>query len=155
MHHLLKASSLLLAVLATFLSGCTTGGSPHVSLSTISRVYVADTVGASTSETASASNAVHDASVSELRRLGYVVVTNTSEADAVLKSSWRIKKSEDNRNDLQVASLSVSLFDKKNHRLFDADSGPSVPANFWNESRASTEIASMLNRLGRATTSQK
>ena len=105
--------------------------------------------------TASASNAVHDASVSELRRLGYVVVTNTSEADAVLKSSWRIKKSEDNRNDLQVASLSVSLFDRKNRRLFDADSGPSVPANFWNESRASTEIANMLNRLGRATTLQK
>jgi hypothetical protein len=152
---MLKPLSLALALLGAFFIGCTTGTSPHVSLSTIGRIYVAETVGANTAETSASSAAVHDAAVSELRRLGYTVAASSTEADAILRSSWRIKKSEDNRNDAQVASLSVSLFDKKNHRLFDADSGPYVPTAFWNESRAGSEVAGMLNRLGRSTASQK
>ncbi len=155
MHPHLKFALALLTVLAAFLSGCATGATPHASLAGITRVYVADTVGGATPETSNASNAVHDASISELRHLGYVVVLNAAEADAVLKSSWRIKKSEDNRQDVQVASLSLSLFNKKNQRLFDADSGPSVPSGFWSESRAISEVNGMLNHLSRAVTSQK
>ncbi len=125
------------------------------SLKGVSRVYVAETIGATTPETTGATNAVHDAAVRELGARGYVVVPAAAQADAVLRSSWRIRQSETNNSNIPVVSLSVSLFDKSGHRLFDADSGSSVPTSFWNESRAAQEASVMLGRLTKASVQQK
>ena len=41
----------------------------------------------------------------------------------------------------------LDLFDKSNHRLFEGVSGPGVPANFWSESRATSEVNAILKGL--------
>lgn len=136
-------SVLGLAALVT--TGCNTA-SP-VASGKVSKVFVRDVVASSLHATDILANAVHDAEVRALTAQGYTVVSNEGDADAVLRSSWRTQKSSDNRSDIPSVSLSVSLFDKSNHRLFDGDSGPAAPANFWNEGRATAEVTAILKGL--------
>lgn len=132
-----------LAALAS--SGCNTA--TPAATGKVSKVFVRDVAASSLHATDILANAVHDAEVRGLTAQGYTVVANEGDADAVLRSSWRTQKSTDNRSDVPNVSLSVSLFDKSNHRLFDGSSGPAVPANFWNESRATSEVQAILKSL--------
>ncbi len=140
----------LTALFAVILVACSTSSTPSADLKSVTKIYVADTVASNSLETNSLNNAVHDTAVRELQRLGYAIVTNSNEANATLRSSWRIRKGEGVRNDSESLSLSLSLFSKSGQRLFDADSGPAVLANFWNESRTNTEVIAILARLPHA-----
>ncbi|MEY4402208.1 MAG: hypothetical protein RIR91_243 [Verrucomicrobiota bacterium] len=136
-------SVLGIAALSTL--GCNTA--TPVAAGKVSKVFVRDVVASSLPSTDILANAVHDAEVRALTAQGYTVVSNEGDAEAVLRSSWRTQKSTDNRSDVPAVSLSVSLFDKSNHRLFDGTSGPAVPANFWNEGRATSEVTAILKAL--------
>lgn len=144
--HLPRLALLSVLGLATLvITGCNTA-SP-VASGKVSKVFVRDVVASSLHTTDILANAVHDAEVRALTAQGYTVVSNEGDADAVLRSSWRTQKSSDNRSDIPSVSLSVSLFDKSSHRLFDGTSGPAVPANFWNEGRATAEVTAILKGL--------
>jgi hypothetical protein len=146
-----RLGQIALAALFTVVSiACSTRSTPSADLKSVTKIYVADTVASNSLETNALNNAVHDTAVRELQRLGYAIATNSNDANATLRSSWRIRKGEGVRNDSESLSLSLSLFSKSGQRLFDADSGPAVLANFWNESRANTEVSAILSRLPRA-----
>lgn len=140
----------LAALFAVISVACSTSATSSADLKSVSKIFVADTAASNTLETNALNNAVHDAAVRELQRLGYAITSNSNEANATLRSSWRTRKGEGVRNDSESISLSLSLFSKSGQRLFDADSGPAVLANFWNESRANTEVIAMLARLPHA-----
>lgn len=149
--NLTRLGQMALVALFTVISvACSTRSTPSADLKSVTKIYVADTVASNSLETNALNNAVHDTAVRELQRLGYVIATNSNDANATLRSSWRIRKGEGVRNDSESLSLSLSLFSKSGQRLFDADSGPAVLANFWNESRANTEVSAILSRLPRA-----
>ena len=92
-------------------------------------------------------NAVHDAAVHELGHLGYVAPATAGEAQATLRSSWRVNKADDGRVSL---ALSVSLFDPQGHRLLTADSGTTLSVNFWNEASVHRAVEQALSRLPKA-----
>lgn len=132
-----------LSALATV--GCNTA--TPASRGPVSKVFVRDVAASSLHATDILANAVHDAGVRALSAQGFTVVATEGEADAVLRSSWQTQKSTDNRSDIPKVSLSLSLFDKSNRRLFDGNSGPAVAANFWNDSRATAEVTTILKGL--------
>ncbi|MCX6918898.1 MAG: hypothetical protein NTX41_06335 [Verrucomicrobia bacterium] len=135
----------LLGISALTTSGCNT--STPAAASPVSKVYVRDVAASSLHATDILANAVHDAGVRALSAQGYTVVATEGEADAVLRSSWQTQKSAGNRSDTPNISLSLSLFNKANRRLFDGNSGPGVAANFWNEGRATAEVTTILKGL--------
>ena len=135
----------LLGISALITSGCNT--STPVAAGQVSKVYVRDVAASSLHDTDILANAVHDAGVRALSAQGYTVVATEGEADAVLRSSWQTQKSAGNRSDIPNVSLSLSLFNKANRRLFDGNSGPGVAANFWNVGRATAEVTTILKGL--------
>lgn len=135
----------LLGISALITSGCNT--STPVATGPVSKVYVRDVAASSLHATDILANAVHDAGVRALSAQGYTVVATEGEADAILRSSWQTQKSAGNRSDIPNVSLSLSLFNKSNRRLFDGNSGPAVAANFWNEGRATAEVTTILKGL--------
>ena len=141
-----------LALLATlgfasvFSSGCNTASAP-VGTGKVTKVFVRDVVASTLHTTDKLANAVHDAEVRALGTQGYTVVANEADAEATLRSSWRTQKTSGNRAGEPDVSLSISLFDKSNRRLFEGVSGPGVPANFWSESRATSEVNAILKGL--------
>jgi hypothetical protein len=135
----------LLGISALVTSGC--NNSTPVVAGQVSKVYVRDVAASSLHATDILANAVHDAGVRALTAQGFTVVATEGEADAVLRSSWQTQKSTDNRSDIPNVSLSLSLFDRSNRRLFDGNSGPGVAANFWNDGRATAEVTLILKGL--------
>ncbi len=135
----------LLGISALITAGCNTA--TPVSSGKVSKVFVRDVAASTLHATDILANAVHDAEVRALSAQGFTVVATEGEADAVLRSSWHTQKSTNNRSDEPTVSLSVALFDKSNHRLFDGSSGPGVAANFWNDGRATAEVTSILKGL--------
>ena len=69
-----------------------------------------------------------------------------AEAQATLRSSWRVNKAVDGRVSL---ALSVTLFDPSGRRLLSTDSGTALSANFWNDSTVRRAIEQALARLPR------
>jgi hypothetical protein len=128
---------------SVFATGCNTGSAPATA-SKVTKVFVRDVAASTLHATDTLSNAVHDAEVRALGSQGYTVVSNEAEAEATLRSSWRTQKSTGNRAAEPDVSLSISLFDKSNRRLAEGVSGPGVPANFWSESRATSEVNAII-----------
>lgn len=135
----------LLGISALTTAGCNT--STPSATGQVSKVYVRDVAASSLHATDILANSVHDAGVRALSAQGYTVVATEGEADAVLRSSWHLQKSTNNRSDEPTVSLSLALFNKSNHRLFDGSSGPGVSANFWNDGRATAEVTAILKGL--------
>lgn len=140
---LLPLSTLGLFVFAAM--GC--NSAPRVERAAVSKVFVRDVSASTLHVTSLLGNAVHDAEVRALTAQGYTVVTNEGEAEATLRSSWKTQRTASNRADDYDVSLSISLFDKGNHRLFDGNSGPGVSVNFWNEGKATAEASAILKQL--------
>jgi hypothetical protein len=144
--HLPRLALLSVVGLAALTStGC--NSATPAAASKVSKVFVSDVASSSLHATDILANAVHDAEVRALTAQGYTVVPNEGDAEAILRSSWRTQKSVDNRSETPGVALSVTLFDKSNHRLFEGNSGPSVPVNFWNEGRATAEVNAILKAL--------
>lgn len=140
-------SAVIIAGLASFFAGCSTAGSSPSSLATVRKVFVVETPSSGVTEADALANAVHDAAVHELGHHGYVATTNAGEAQATLRSSWRVNKADDGRVSL---ALSVSLFDPQGHRLLTADSGTTLSVNFWNEASVHRAVEQALSRLPKA-----
>jgi hypothetical protein len=144
--HLPRLALLSLLGASVFVaSGCKS--TPSAEPAKVSKVFVRDVVASTLHVTDTLANAVHDAEVRALSSHGFTVVANEADADATLRSSWRTQKSTANRADDSKVSLSISLFDKSNHRLFEGTSGPGVSANFWSDSRATSEVNAILKGL--------
>jgi hypothetical protein len=138
---LLPASLVLLAAL---FSGCASSPAPATALVSVRKVFVMDTQNSGVTEADALANDVHDASVQELLRLGYVATRTPGEAQATLRSSWRVNRGDDGRVSL---ALSQSLFDASGHRLMTTDSGTALSVNFWNESAVHRAVGQALSRL--------
>ena len=149
---LLSAS---LALIASLFTGCNTSSAPTTALGSVRKVFVQDTPTTGVSEADALATVVHDASVHELAHLGYVATRTPGEAQATLRSSWRVSRAADGRVSL---ALSQSLFDLGGHRLMTTDSGTSLSVNFWNESAVQRAVEQALARLPKvapAASSQK
>ena len=137
---------LFLGLLSALVAGCSAPAQGTAGLATVRQVFVMDTQLSGVGEADALGDAVHDASVRELTRLGYVATATAAEAQASLRSSWRVDKSADGR--VSVA-LSVSLFDASGRRLVTTDSGTAMSVNFWNESAVRRAVEQALARLPR------
>lgn len=138
---LLSAS---LALIASFFAGCTASSAPGTALGSVRKVFVQDTQSSGVTEADALANAVHDASVHELAHLGYVATRTPGEAQATLRSSWRVSRADDGRVSL---ALSQSLFDAAGRRLMTTDSGTTLSVNFWNEAAVHRAVGQALARL--------
>ena len=107
-----------------------------------------DTQGSGIGEADALGDAVHDAAVRELIRLGYQASATSAEAQATLRSSWRVQRAVDGRVSL---ALSISVFDPSGRRLLSTDSGTALSVNFWNEAAVRRAIEQALARLPRPT----
>jgi len=136
--------SVFLALVVALFTGCTTFSAPTTSLGAIRKVFVQDTQSCGVPEADALANAVHDASVHGLARLGYVATRTPTEAQATLRSSWRVNRSADGRVSL---ALSQSLFEPAGRRLMTTDSGTALSVNFWNESAVQRAVEQGLARL--------
>lgn len=113
-------------------------------MASVRKVFVQDAQSSGVTEADALADAVHDASVHELARLGYVATRTSAEAQAILRSSWRVNRSADGRVSL---ALSQSLFDPAGRRLMTTDSGTALSVNFWNESAVRRAVEQGLARL--------
>jgi hypothetical protein len=136
--------SVFLALVVVLLTGCATSSAPTPSLASVRKVFVQDAQSSGVTEADALADAVHDASVHELAHLGYVATRTSAEAQAILRSSWRVNRSADGRVSL---ALSQSLFDPAGRRLMTTDSGTALSVNFWNESAVRRAVEQGLARL--------
>lgn len=146
MSHPRRLFSFALGLLALGFVGCSSPTEAPSSLATIRKVFVTDTLAAGVGEADALGDSVHDAAVRELGRLGYQATATAAEAQATLRSSWRVNKAVDGRVSL---ALSVTLFDPSGRRLLSTDSGTALSANFWNDSTVRRAIEQALARLPR------
>jgi hypothetical protein len=147
--------SALLALVSVSFLGCASSGAPTTDLASVRKVFVMDTQGSGVTEADALATMVHDASVHELAHLGYVATRTPGEAQATLRSSWRVNRGADGRVSL---ALSQSLFDAAGRRLMTTDSGTALSVNFWNESavrRAVEQALARLPKVGPAPSAQK
>jgi hypothetical protein len=126
--------------------GCVTADPAPAGLASVRKVFVMETPGSGISEADALGDAVHDAAVRELARLGYQATVTASDAQATLRSSWRVLKAVDGRVSL---ALSISVFDPSGRRLLSTDSGTALSVNFWNEAAVRRAIEQALARLPR------
>lgn len=136
--------SVFLALVVVLFTGCAASSAPTSSLASVRKVFVQDAQSSGVTEADALADAVHDASVHELARLGYVATRTSAEAQAILRSSWRVNRSADGRVSL---ALSQSLFDPAGRRLMTTDSGTALSVNFWNESAVRRAVEQGLARL--------
>jgi hypothetical protein len=141
--------TLALGLLSIGFIGCSAPVEGPSGLASVRKVFVTETQSAGVTEADALGDAVHDAAVRELARLGYQAVATSTEAQASLRSSWRVQKAVDGRISL---ALSISIFDPSGRRLLSTDSGTVLSVNFWNESTVRRAIEQALARLPRPTT---
>lgn len=146
MSHSRRLLALALGLLSIGFIGCSSPADGPSGLASVRKVFVVDTQAAGVSEADALGDAVHDAAVRELARLGYQAAATSTEAQATLRSSWRVQKAVDGRVSL---ALSISVFDPSGRRLLSTDSGTALSVNFWNESTVRRAIEQALARLPR------
>ena len=146
MSHPRRLFSLVLGLLALGGVGCSSPSEGPSSLATVRKVFVTDTQASGVGEADALGDSVHDAAVRELARRGYQAAATAAEAQATLRSSWRVNKAADGRVSL---ALSITFFDPSGRRLLSTDSGTALSANFWNDSTVRRAIEQALARLPR------
>jgi hypothetical protein len=146
MSHPRRLLAFALGLLTLGVVGCSSPNEGPSSLATVRKVYVTDTQPSGVGEADALGDSVHDSAVRELARLGYQATASASEAQATLRSSWRVNKAVDGRVSL---ALSVTVFDPSGRRLLSADSGAALSANFWNDASVRRAIEQALARLPR------
>lgn len=93
------------------------------------------------------SHTVHDTLVRELTRKGYAAASDPDKAQAIMRSTWRPRQAAGLRFDRTDMQLTISLFDRAGHRLFETDTGPGFALGFWNEPRTADEVVKALDKL--------
>ena len=84
----------------------------------------------------------------ELRSHGFTVTNSKADAEAILRSTWRISNDNNSlRRDEVSVSLSMSLFNKQGKKVFSGDSGSAVPIGFWSVAKTATAVDNVLSRL--------
>ncbi len=146
MTSLRRLLALALGCLALLIVGCAAPDPSPAGLATVRKVFVMDTQASGVGEADALSDAVHDAAVRELVRLGYQASATSAEAQATLRTSWRVHRAVDGRVSL---ALSVSVFDPSGRRLLSTDSGTALSVNFWNDAAVRRAVEQALSRLPR------
>jgi len=145
--HFTRFASLALVSIAFLFTGCSSSPRAQKSIN-FTKVYV------ETPQTSDFSNAIQfnstvvETAEGELRSHGYTVTQSKADADATLRSTWRISNNANNmRKDEVSISLSMSLFNKQGQRVFSGDSGSAVPIGFWSVAKTATAVDNVLLQL--------
>ena len=146
MPHSRRLFALAFGLLVLGFVGCSAPTESPAGLAAVRKVFVIDTPAAGVPEADALGDSVHDAAVRELVRLGYQATATAAEAQATLRSSWRVHRAADGRVSL---ALSMTLFDLSGRPLLSADSGTALSANFWNDAAVRRAAAQALARLPR------
>jgi hypothetical protein len=136
-----------LVLIALSLIGCSSSPRAQKSIN-FTKVYVESPQTSDSSNVIQFNSTVVDTAEGELRSHGYTVTQSKADAEATLRSTWRISNSgNNNRRDENSLSLSMSLFNKEGQRVFSGDSGSAVPMSFWSVSKTATAVDSVLSQL--------
>jgi hypothetical protein len=143
--HFTKLTPLVLIALS--LIGCSSSPRAQKSIN-FTKVYVESPQTSDSSNVIQFNSTVVDTAEGELRSHGYTVTQSKADAEATLRSTWRISNSgNNNRRDEISLSLSMSLFNKEGQRVFSGDSGSAVPMSFWSVAKTATAVDSVLSQL--------
>jgi hypothetical protein len=143
--HFTKLTPLVLIALS--LIGCSSSPRAQKSIN-FTKVYVESPQMSDSSNVIQFNSTVVDTAEGELRSHGYTVTQSKADAEATLRSTWRISNSgNNNRRDEISLSLSMSLFNKEGQRVFSGDSGSAVPMSFWSVAKTATAVDSVLSQL--------
>jgi hypothetical protein len=136
-----------LVLIALSLIGCSSSPRAQKSIN-FTKVYVESPQTSDSSNVIQFNSTVVDTAEGELRSHGYTVTQSKADAEATLRSTWRISNSgNNNRRDEISLSLSMSLFNKEGQRVFSGDSGSAVPMSFWSVAKTATAVDSVLSQL--------
>jgi hypothetical protein len=136
-----------LVLIALSLIGCSSSPRAQKSIN-FTKVYVESPQTSDSSNVIQFNSTVVDTAEGELRSHGYTVTQSKADAEATLRSTWRISNSgNNNRRDEISLSLSMSLFNKEGQRVFSGDSGSAVPMSFWSVAKTATAVDSVLSKL--------
>ena len=153
--HFTRFAPLALVLVAFSLIGCGSSARTQKSIN-FTKVYVETPQTSDLSNVVQFNSTVVDTAEGELRSRGYTITNSKADADATLRSTWRISNNSNSLHKDEVSiSLSMSLFNKQGQRVFSADSGSAVPISFWTVAKTATAVDNVLSRLPVATAAGK
>jgi hypothetical protein len=136
-----------LVLIALSLIGCSSSPRAQKSIN-FTKVYVESPQTSDSSNVIQFNSTVVDTAEGELRSHGYTVTQSKADAEATLRSTWRISNiGNNNRRDEISLSLSMSLFNNEGQRVFSGDSGSAIPMSFWSVAKTATAVGSVLSQL--------
>ena len=153
--HFTRLTPLVLVLMAFSFIGCSSSPRAQKSIN-FTKVYIESPQMSDSSNVVQFNSTVVETAEGELRSHGYKVTQSKADADATLRSTWRISNSGNNmRRDEISISLSMSLFNKQGQRVFSGDSGSAVPMSFWSVAKTAISVDSILSQLPVATAPAK
>jgi hypothetical protein len=145
--HFTRFTPLALVLIAFSFIGCSSSPRAQKSIN-FTKVYVETPQTSDFSNDMQFNSTVVETAEGELRSHGYTVTESKVDADATLRSTWRISRNGNNmRKDEVSVSLSMSLFNKQGQRVFSGDSGSAIPIGFWSVAKTATAVDSVLSQL--------
>ena len=150
-----RLTPLVLVLMSFSFIGCSSSPRAQKSIN-FTKVYVESPQTSDSSNVVQFNSTVVETAEGELRSHGYTVTQSKADADATLRSTWRISNNGNNmRRDEVSISLSMSLFNKQGKRVFSGDSGSAVPMSFWSVAKTATAVDSIMSQLPVATAPAK
>ncbi len=145
--HFTRFTPLALVLIAISLIGCSSSPRAQKSIN-FTKVYVDTPQTSDFSNNVQFNSTVVESAEGELRSRGYTVTQSRADADAILRSTWRISNNGDNvRKDEVSITLSMSLFNKQGQKVFSSDSGSAVLISFWSVAKTATAVNNVLAKL--------
>ena len=136
---------------AILLDGCV-GTTPDQGLgmkAPVMRIFVLDTSGAHSPETASLGDIIHDTAVRTLRSQGYEVAMELAQADAALRTSWHARPGKVGSPTERVyLQMSLTSLDGRIIRSTEVING--MPAGFLTKSKVADLVHAKLREFGPA-----
>jgi hypothetical protein len=145
--HFTRFTPLALILLSFSFIGCSSSPRTQKSIN-FTKVYVETPFSSDSSNIVQFNSTVVETAEGELRSHGYTVTNSRADAEATLRSTWRISTDNNSlRKDEISVSLSMSLFNKQGQKVFSGDSGSSLPIGFWSVAKTATAVDNVLSRL--------
>ncbi len=145
--HFNRFTPLALVLIAFSLIGCSSSPRAQKSIN-FTKVYVDTPQTSDFSNNVQFNSTVVECAEGELRSRGFTVTQSKADADAILRSTWRISNNGNNvRKDEVSLTLSMSLFNKQGQKVFSSDSGSAVPVSFWSVAKTATAVNNVLAKL--------
>lgn len=145
--HFTRFTPLALILLSFSFIGCSSSPRTQKSIN-FTKVYVEAPFSSDSSNIVQFNSTVVETAEGELRSHGYTVTNSRADAEAILRSTWRISTDNNTlRKDEISVSLSMSLFNKQGQKVFSGDSGSALPIGFWSVAKTATAVDNVLSRL--------